>query len=441
MHERDVNTDFLLILVKHLLQQDPTFKVILMSATLNAKIFSDYFREFGCTSISIPGRTFPVTPFFLEDALAMTSFSPAPGSDCVFKAKPPRKTDEQVSSQSAVHKRAAWSKQVHAALTGKYPPSVIQTLLAIDESVVNTALIAQLVSRICTDAEQGAVLVFVPGIAEIREIIELLSDSLDPRTTRVLPLHSSLSTVEQQRVFDIPPPGVRKIVVGTNIAETSITIPDVVFVIDTGRTKESRFDEKTQYNTLQDDFVSQSSAMQRRGRAGRVRSGKCFCLLSRCSFESLSLHGQPELLRISLEEVCLNVLALQLGNPLEFLAAAISPPTEVSVTNALNILANLNAALDSGVEHPVDSERWSITPLGYHLAALPVNPRIGKLILYGILFNCVDPMLTIAAALDKTPFVSPFEKREMADAAKARFCDEVGAQCDLLAVLPVWRLW
>jgi HrpA-like RNA helicase len=212
-----------------------------------------------------------------------------------------------------------------------------------------------------------------------------------------------------------------------------------VFVIDTGRTKESRFDEKTQYNTLQDDFASQSSAMQRRGRAGRVRSGTCYCLLSRCSFESLPLHSQPELLRISLEEVCLNVLALQLGDPLAFLSNALTPPTDSAVINSLNVLANLNAALDSGPEHSL--ERWSITPLGYHLAALPVNPRIGKLILYGILFSCVDPVLTIAASLEKSPFVTPFEKRDQADEAKSRFCDEVGAQCDLLAVLPVWRLW
>ncbi len=170
-----------------------------------------------------------------------------------------------------------------------------------------------------------------------------------------------------------------------------------------------------------------------------MRSGTCFCLLSRCSFESLPLHGQPELLRISLEEVCLNILALQLGDPQEFLSKAISPPTESAVTNSLNVLANLNAALDSGVQHSPD--RWSITPLGYHLAALPVNPRIGKLILYGILFHCLDPMLTIAASLEKSPFISPFDKRERADEAKARFCEQVGVHCDLLAVLPVWKLW
>ena len=140
-----------------------------------------------------------------------------------------------------------------------------------------------------------------------------------------------------------------------------------------------------------------------------------------------------------MEEVCLNILALQLGDPQAFLSNAMSPPTEIAVINSLNVLASLNAAFDSGVDHSFD--RWSITPLGYHLAALPVNPRIGKLILYGILFHCVDPMLTIAASLDKSPFVSPFDKRERADEAKARFCELVGAHCDLLAVLPVWRLW
>jgi HrpA-like RNA helicase len=170
-----------------------------------------------------------------------------------------------------------------------------------------------------------------------------------------------------------------------------------------------------------------------------VQSGTCFCLLSRFSFENLPLHGQPELLRISLEDVCLNILALQLGDPKEFLSNAISPPTDIAVINSLSVLTNLNAVLDSGIQHSAD--RWSITPLGYHLAALPVNPRIGKLILYGVLFYCLDPMLTIAASLEKSPFVSPFDKRERADEAKSRFREMVGVNCDLLAVLPVWKLW
>jgi hypothetical protein len=228
VHERDVNTDFLLILVKHLLKQDSKFKVVLMSATLNAKIFSEYFCDFGCNSIIIPGRAFPVTAFFLEDALSLTGYEPEPGSDCIFRNKPLRKSDEQDSAKSEAQKRAMWSQQISAAMTGKYKPTVIKTLLTMDESVVNTALIVQLVSKICSDPQVGAVLVFVPGIAEIRDIVELLSHSLDSGTTRVLPLHSSLSTVEQQRVFEIPPSTVRKIVVATNIAETSITIPDVV---------------------------------------------------------------------------------------------------------------------------------------------------------------------------------------------------------------------
>jgi HrpA-like RNA helicase len=228
VHERDVNTDFLLILVKHLLKQGSTFKVVLMSATLNAKIFSEYFRDFGCTSIIIPGRAFPVTALFLEDAIALTGYEPEVGSDCVYKNKPFRKIDEQDGTQCEAQKRAVWSKQISATLSGKYNSTVLKTLLMLDESVINTVLIARLVSRLCSESQQGAVLVFVPGIAEIRDIVELLSQSLDPATTRVLPLHSSLSTAEQQRVFEIPPPTVRKIVVGTNIAETSITIPDVV---------------------------------------------------------------------------------------------------------------------------------------------------------------------------------------------------------------------
>ena len=318
VHERDINTDFLLIVLKQLMERRDDLKVVLMSATLNAELFSQYFTAFRCTLINIPGRAFPVTTFFLEDALEQTRFKVLPSSDCVFKSPP-----GPLQAQALKDRQKRWTALQQTLGGGvskaKVSQETMRSLEIVDEAIINKDLIRVLVEHIHTTLEAGAILVFVPGLADIRDVCTLLKDSrqLDPNTVKVLPLHSSLSSAEQQRVFQVPPTNIRKIVVSTNIAETSVTIPDVVFVIDTVRVKQNAWDPVTQISTLEEAWVSQANSRQRRGRAGRVRSGVCFHLTTSHTFHALPAFTTPEMLRLSLEELILQV-------PSRAISAAIS---------------------------------------------------------------------------------------------------------------------
>jgi HrpA-like RNA helicase len=203
VHERDLNTDFLIIILKNLLARRKELKLVLMSATLNADAFSSYFG--GCPVVSIPGRTHPVQENRLEDILELTGYQVQEGSDYAFKArdsKPPKIT------------KAALRKLYHP----KYSKETIQSLSIVDETVINYELLSELLEQICLNQEEGAILVFMPGMMEITKSIEEMykKEHFQSSKVAIYPLHSSLSTAEQKAIFEIPPEGVRKIVVSTS---------------------------------------------------------------------------------------------------------------------------------------------------------------------------------------------------------------------------------
>ncbi|VTJ91320.1 Hypothetical predicted protein, partial [Marmota monax] len=281
-----------------------------------------------------------------------------------------------------------------------------------------------------------AILVFLPGLAEIKMLYEQLqSNSLfnNRRSNRCVihPLHSSLSSEEQQAVFVKPPVGVTKIIISTNIAETSITIDDVVYVIDSGKMKEKRYDASKGMESLEDTFVSQANALQRKGRAGRVASGVCFHLFTSHHYNHQLLKQQlPEIQRVPLEQLCLRIKILEMfstHNLQSVFSRLIEPPHADSLRASKIRLRDLGAlTLDE-----------KLTPLGYHLASLPVDVRIGKLMLFGSIFRCLDPALTIAASLAfKSPFVSPWDKKEEANQKKLEFAF---ANSDYLALLQAYK--
>jgi ATP-dependent RNA helicase DHX36 len=451
VHERDIQTDFLLIVLKTLMKRRPQLKVVCMSATLNAKMFADYFNEEGCSLISIPGRAFPVTSFFLEDAIQQIGFKINSQSDCIYKTSMAARNDPKIKDLEIAKRDKRW-KSIQSKLKANCSADTMNCLEIIDESMLNTQLIIQLIVHISLHCAEGAMLIFVSGIADIRNLIDEMRvcRELNDLPTKIFPLHSSLSSQEQSKVFQIYSKGVRKIVVTTNIAETSITIPDVVYVIDSGRVKENRFDEKTQLSILEETWISKANAQQRKGRAGRVTSGICYNLASSVTFDSFSDYTEPEMLRLSLEDIILQVLALDLGDPYDFLASAISPPERKSIKNSLLYLDNLNAVnIEENARKPQSigggsndtSYNSVITPLGYHLASLPLSPRIGKLIIYGLVLGCINPILSIAAIVSsKSPFIMPFEpsEREQADQAKERFLE---GNSDLLTMLNAYKDW
>ncbi|GAB1597821.1 ATP-dependent RNA helicase DHX29-like [Argonauta hians] len=420
VHERTVQSDFLLIILKRLLANRDDLKVILMSATIDCNRISDYFNH--CPIIKIPGRTFPVDIFYLEDVIEMNDYvleEDSPYCIPVSMLRDEQKTSVEVTGAGGIkHKSDVyWSKEDIIDTSGldrdKYSKRTRLTVTRMKPHKINLELILHLLNYITDSGEiaDGAILIFLPGLANIQELYELLQSDrkfANPRQFKVLALHSVLSSEDQSAAFVSPPKGIRKIVLSTNIAETGVTIPDVVYVIDAGKVKENRYVESSRMNALEEVFVSKASAKQRSGRAGRVRNGICYRLYTKDNYLKFREFTVPELLRVALEELCLHIMKCNLGKPEEFLRLALDPPQSQSVSRAMIVLDEVGACEDE-----------LLTPLGYHLAALPVHVSIGKMLIFGAMFGCLEPAAVIAAAMSgKSPFVVPLEKKSEANMAK-----------------------
>lgn len=250
---------------------------------------------------------------------------------------------------------------------------------------------------------------------------------------KLVPLHSSLTSEEQNMVFAKTKPDQRKIVISTNLAETSITIEDCVFVLEVGKMKERRFAPEKNMESLDTVWVSQANAKQRKGRAGRVRPGYCFHLYTEYRYENnFRTDPVPEIQRIPLEQMVLRIKILPCFANQEVakvLSNILEPPALQGITSAISRLQDVGA-LDPRVD---------LTPLGYHLAQLPVDVRVGKILIFGAVFRCLDSALTIAAALShRSPFTNPFKDREAATKARNRF---VACASDQITVMRAYQAW
>ena len=285
VHERTIDSDFLLIVLRKLMVRRPDLKVVLMSATVDAARFSKYLE--GAPVLNVPGRTFPVTVKYLEDAIELTGFS---AFDTGGHEKFTDLDDDDVEiaeGELSETAKAEYTKQLRG-----YSSKTRNTVSQIDEYRIEFELVAQLIAKIATDdnlvAYSKAILVFLPGIGEIRQLNDMLcGHPLFSSNWYIYPLHSTIASEDQEAAFLVPPPGTRKIVLATNIAETGITIPDVTCVIDSGKHREMRFDERRQLSRLLETFISKANAKQRRGRAGRVQEGLCFHLFTKYRHDEL----------------------------------------------------------------------------------------------------------------------------------------------------------
>lgn len=267
----------------------------------------------------------------------------------------------------------------------------------------------------------GAILVFLTGYMEISKLYTSMEESgkFPKRKYLILPLHSQMPTVDQKQIFERPPNGIRKIILSTNIAETSVTIDDVVFVIDCGKIKINNFNLETKTQTLLPEWVSLANADQRKGRAGRA--GICFHLFTKARRMILDKYLKPEILRTRLEDVLLMMKILQLGKAEPFFERLLDSPDPEALAVSLSLLKGLNA-LD-------DNE--NLTPLGYHLGKLPLGPQMGKMLLMGAIFSCLDPILSVATFLDfKDAFQMPLGKEKLANEKKLELSN--GQQSDHL---------
>uniref|UniRef100_A0AAY4EET9 RNA helicase n=1 Tax=Denticeps clupeoides TaxID=299321 RepID=A0AAY4EET9_9TELE len=440
VHERSVQSDFLLTILKDLVQKRSDLRLILMSATVDCDKFSSYFNR--CPVIAIPGRTFPVDVFHLEDIVECTGYVLEQDSEYSQKS-----LEEEEEVSISVTQKGGKSLQ-HQVCVGRggwdlgpeldhFSPRTRHALQYMNPNKINMDLIVDLLVYLDSApqflAVDGAMLVFLPGLAHIQKLYDLLST--DKRFSaknryRLVALHSTLSSQDQAAAFTVPPPGVRKIVLSTNIAETGVTIPDVVFVIDTGKTKENKYHESSQMSSLVETFVSKASALQRQGRAGRVREGFCFRLYTKNRFSGFMDYSIPEILRVPLEELCLHIMKCEYGSPEDFLGRALDAPQQQSVCNAVGHLRKIGAC------HP---ETHALTPLGHHLAALPVNVKIGKMLIFGAVLGCLDPIATIAAAIsEKSPFATPMGRKEEANLAKSALAV---ANSDHLTIYSAYLGW
>ncbi|PPR98710.1 hypothetical protein GOBAR_AA21966 [Gossypium barbadense] len=303
------------------------------SATVDSDLFSRYFGL--CPVITAQGRTHPVTTCFLEDICERISYHLASDSPASLRCETSTRDMRGPVNNRRGKKNlvlSAWGDD--SLLSEEYK--------RLNEDVIDYDLLEDLVCHVDETCDKGAILIFLPGVVEIHTLLDRLAASYrfaGPSSDWLLPLHSSIAADEQKKVFLNPPDGIRKVIIATNIAETSITIDDVVYVIDCGKHKENRYNPQKKLSSMVEDWISRANAKQRRGRAGRVKPGICFCLYTRHRFEKLMRPYQvPEMLRMPLVELCLQIKLLSLGQIKPFLSKALEPPKEEAMNSAISLL-------------------------------------------------------------------------------------------------------
>ncbi|XP_072173861.1 ATP-dependent RNA helicase DHX30-like [Diadema setosum] len=402
-HERDINIDFLLILLRDVLKRNERIKLVLMSASINPTLFSKYFDN--APVINVPGFMHPVKEFFLPETLAELGINPSTHKSPIFQAE--RANQEKT--------RITRGKK----LTGKAPPT-------------NVDLVVDVIKAIDQKKPPGAILCFLPSWQDIRSVNDKLKADWGKSDKYVIyPVHSNITMDNQQAMFDIPPEGVRKVVLATNIAETSITIGDVVYVVDPGNHKEERFSAEYGVSCLDLHWASRANIRQRKGRAGRRQPGECFHLFDRDVFNRMSEYQVPEMLRIPLEHI---VVQAKVHNDslsaAEFLSHALETPPPEAVSAAVDLLQDLDI-MDND-EH--------LTPLGQKVACFACDPRIAKALIFSAIFRCVDPILTIAASLStRDLFRENLENRKEIMELMQKFAQ--GNESDHLVRLEAYQGW
>src|SRR6185437_9851 len=366
-HERSLNIDFILGYLHRLLPSRPDLKVIITSATIDPERFASHFGhdDVPAPVIEVSGRTYPVEVRY-------------------------RPLDAETDS----------------------------------ESRDQTQAIADAIDELCA-LGPGDILVFLSGEREIRDTADALAGSTSA-DLELLPLYGRLSAAEQHRVF--APHNTRRIVLATNVAETSLTVPGIKYVVDAGTARISRYSNRTKVQRLPIEPISQASANQRKGRCGRTSDGVCIRLYSEDDFASRAEFTDPEILRTNLASVILQMAALDLGEVAGF--PFIDPPDNRNVSDGLRLLDELGAT--SGRS----GTRAMLSETGRKLARLPVDPRLGRMILESGRIGCAPEILIITAALSiQDPRERPADARDAADAKHARFA-EPGS--DFLSLVNLW---
>jgi len=418
VHERHLDTDILLGILKE--SRLPHLRIVLMSATMDADRFAGFWGD-STPRMHIPGFTHPVKDFTLEDVLSITNYVPPKkgkkkNNKSAYNGRPRKKSpwaDSEHSEDENDCEVPSSSEKKSSSISGELNrdiPPIEERMLRMVDGSIDYDLLAILVHHLVQNkqsSDDGSVLVFLPGAPEIKKAQESILNLTKGANMSLLPLHGGLQPKDQNLVFQRPKVGITKIILSTNVAETSITIPDCTMVIDTCKEKQSSYDPSNRMPLLVETFASRDSLRQRRGRAGRVRPGSCYKLISRNKLAKLSQHGEPEIKRCALDQTLLSLLFLGIERGCgSFLSKLLDPPSQDSIDAAVYSLEKLGA-IQSTTSSSSGERKISLTPLGTHLAAIPAPPCVGKLLVMGSLLGCRSAGLAIAAGMSvgRSPFL------------------------------------
>ncbi len=403
-HERSLNIDFLLGYLKQLLPKRPDLKVIVTSATIDAERFSNHFV--GAPIIEVSGRTYPVE----------IRYRPLGNKTTLVAVEVP--IDDGLDDIDRLAQDLMGIKRKPARTETRWLEEDDEDEL-MEDAILDTA-------EDLLRLGDGDILVFLPGEREIRDTAEHLRKyqgrSPKLKSVEILPLFARLSIEDQQKIFRLG--GQRRIVLSTNVAETSLTVPGIKYVIDTGLARVNRYSPRAKVEQLQIEKVSQAAAKQRAGRCGRVSNGICVRLYGEDDFNQRPAFTDPEILRSSLASVILRMADLRLGDVAEF--PFIEPPSSRLISDGYQLLQELGAV----------TERREITELGKQMARLPLDPRVSRMLLAGKKEGCLREILIIASVLSiQDPRERPMDKREAADNAHAKFKAD---DSDFMSYLKLW---
>ena len=443
-HERSLNIDFILGYVARLLPARPDLKVIITSATIDSDRFARHFGTWEGTPgsgrliepapvIEVSGRTYPVE-------IRYRPLGPTTPSSYTSEASS-KQADEVIETTDV-------TESGPMQLVLEDPDDELATLgYGMGEDIDVETAICHAVDELSAEGD-GDILVFLPGERDIRDTEAALLDHLKGRGRRagddkgahpgdieILPLYARLTAAEQHRVFE--PHRLRRVVLATNVAETSLTVPGIRYVIDPGLARISRYSNKTKVQRLPIEPVSQASANQRAGRCGRVAEGVAIRLFSQADYVSRPRFTEPEILRTSLASVILQMASLGLGAVEDF--PFLDAPDRRAVRDGVALLVEIGAlAQDSGAEDAAPaSSQYRLTGIGRDLARLPIDPRLGRMLLEAERLGCASEVLVIVAALSiQDVRERPAEHQGTADASHARLADP---HSDFITYLNLWR--